>query len=352
MWLGDELSEHHPIIGRRLIPGIRCVLHHPEWGDHLIESNQHGFRSMHEYVREKQPGRFRILLFGDSNAFGDGVSPEISFAGALETLLPNVEVYNFAMAGFALDQQYICYQEFCANMEYDLVLIAPTIETIRKISAHYILAQDKDRILRCLEKPYFDLVDGHLTRHHVPLKETYVDVDHLPPHEKERVYRANPFADIRRLLDATRPIPKLKKKFHIMDFLRSFLKKMRVKDVITQVRPYPEYDNPNTHAWRISQAILNEWTAACPVPLMLAPLPSFIYVKERADARNYQMRFREVETLTGCLRYDPLPDLLRLPMDERRDLYYMEGHLTPKGHAWFAKRLVPHIKSLMKKRKG
>ncbi|GAB1469202.1 hypothetical protein MASR2M66_00780 [Chloroflexota bacterium] len=351
MWLSDELSEFDPVIGRHLLPGVHRVLTHPEWGDYSIQANNLGFRCSHDFSPSISSGCSRILLFGDSNAFGDGVSFEASFGGILESLIPGVEVYNFAIAGFALDQQYLCYQEIGRRFEHDLVMVAPTIETVRKLTAHFILAYDKDHQLRCLQKPYYDLLDGRLVRGHIPVMENYVDVDSLTPSDSEHIYKANLYANVRKVLDNTRPLPKPKKKLHLMDRLNSLLKKMKVQDVITKVRPYPEYDTPQTPAWKISRAILVEWSAVSPRPLLLVPLPSFIYVKERADAVNYQMRYREVEQETACHLYDPLPAMQKLPMEERRELYYLEGHLTPLGHAWLAKKLVPQVKQILKRKK-
>ena len=119
--------------------------------------------------------------------------------------------------------------------------------------------------------------------------------------------------------------------------------------MITKVRPYPEYDNPNTPAWKITHAIFTEWSTKSKRPVLLIPLPSFTYVKERADARNYQMRFKEVVTEVTCSLYDPLPDLQKLSIEQRRKLYYREGHLTPEGHAWMAKKTSPHVRRILKK---
>lgn len=349
MWLGDELFAFHPIIGRSLTPGLH-KLNHQEWGNYTISVNRLGFRANHDFLPAKKPRTSRILLFGDSNAFGDGVNYEISFAGVLEKLLPRVEIYNFALPGFASDQQYLCYKSIASQYEHDLILIVPTIETIRKLTARFILVQDKQQQQRCLEKPFFDIQQGRLVQGHVPTSENFIDIETLSEEDKARIYRATPFADVRRLLDNTRPVKQPRRRSHFMDRIVFLLKKWGVRDTITKVRPYPEYDTPNTPAWKIMRSILLEWAANSTAPMMLTPLPSYIYVKERADARNYQMRFHEVKKSIACALYDPLPDLLKLSMEERRELYYLEGHLTPQGHAWLAKRTVPHIKHLLKQK--
>lgn len=349
MWLGDELFAFHPIIGRSLTPGLH-TLTHQEWGGYTISVNSLGFRASNDFTPAKKPGISRILLFGDSNAFGDGVNYEISFAGVLEKLLSHVEIYNFALPGFALDQQYLCYKAIASQYEHDLVLIVPTIETIRKLTARFILVQDQQKLQRCLEKPFFDVQQGQLVQGHVPTSESFIDIEKLSEEDKARIYRATPFADVRRLLDNTRPVKQRKKRFHFIDRLIFLLKKMGVRDTITKVRPYPEYDTPNTPAWVIMRSIFLEWAANTSEPIMVTPLPSYIYVKERADAKNYQMRFHELEKSTACTLYDPLPDLLKLSMEERRELYYLEGHLTPQGHTWLAKRTVPHIKHILKQK--
>ncbi len=355
MWLGEEISEFHPLIGKYLVPNKESQLTHPEWGDYSVKANGDGFRSGYDFSLPKQKGVRRILLFGDSNAFGDGVSYEISFAGRLEKLLPHVEIYNFAMAGFALDQQYICYEEIASKFEHDLIIIAPTVETIRKITSRFILARDEDSVQRCLAKPYFKLVKQKLVRVHVPLEDKYIDIETLLPEDKAKVFRANPFADIRKLLDRTRsskkaPVQKHKKRRLIMDRLNILLKRSPIKKTITKVRPYPEYDNADTSAWKITSAILGEWSSNSEKSMLIIPLPSFIYVKERADARNYQMRFREVENETSCSIYDPLLDLEKISLKKRRQLYYLEGHLTPQGHAWMAKKMASHVKRILKKK--
>ena len=155
MLLDDEIIEFHPVIGKRLRPGIRRVLTQAEWGEYVLRSNNYGFRCNHDFSLAKQAGVKRILIFGDSYVFGNGVSNEERFTDLMEKLVPDVEIYNFALEGFGLDQQYLCYQEIAAAFEHDLVIIAPAIETIRKLTAHYEFVSDEHQCKAMLRQAIF-----------------------------------------------------------------------------------------------------------------------------------------------------------------------------------------------------
>lgn len=328
MLLNDELVEFHPVIGKRFKSGLRRILNHAEWGEYVLQTNNFGFRCNHEFSFSKASETKRILIFGDSFAFGNGVSNEERFPDVLERQNPDIEVYNFSVEGFGLDQQYLCYQEMGNAFEHDLIIVAPAIETIRKLTAHYELVLDEHDVKRCYVKPYFDLVDGKLARRNVPLPGGYVDIDLLTASERKKVNRATPFAKVGDILN-----------------------KMRLKDVVVgaiQYQPFPEYDHSDTPAWQIMQTILAEWVASSPQPVLVFPLPSFIYVKGKANAKNYQARFQEVVEQINCHLYDPLPEFLSLPIEERRKLFFLEGHLTPHGHDYVAGILAPHVQNILR----
>jgi hypothetical protein len=154
-------------------------------------------------------------------------------------------------------------------------------------------------------------------------------MDNLPKAEKEKVNRGDPFAKVGNMLE----------KIHLKDAVLGTF----------PYQPFPEYDNPDTPAWKIMHAILTEWANYSPKPVLVIPLPRFIYVKEKASAKNYQTRFQEIATETSSFVFDPLPDLLKLSMEERRKLYYMEGHLTPQGHTYMANIIGPHVQKALQK---
>ena len=96
--MGVPQLEYHPVVGLRFIPGLRIRVDH-EGGGYLVRTNAAGFRSEREFEPARTDGRTRILLFGDSFTAGDGVSNVHRFGDVLETLVPDVEVYNFGLPG-------------------------------------------------------------------------------------------------------------------------------------------------------------------------------------------------------------------------------------------------------------
>jgi hypothetical protein len=75
--LNRQLFEYHPSIGYRFIPGLQTREPH-EGGGFLLRTNQAGYRCRHEFARERPPGTFRILLFGDSYTAETGCGPAIA----------------------------------------------------------------------------------------------------------------------------------------------------------------------------------------------------------------------------------------------------------------------------------
>ncbi|KAA0274770.1 MAG: hypothetical protein EDM79_08150, partial [Chloroflexi bacterium] len=73
----------------------------------------------------------------------------------------------------------------------------------------------------------------------------------------------------------------------------------------------------------------------------------FIYVKEQTSPEFYRLRFREAAAEAKCRLYDPLTDLLTMPMEERRRMYFLEGHLTPLGQNYMAEFIAPHVQKAL-----
>ncbi len=93
----------------------------------LYESNSIGIRSPHEFNIRKSSNTFRIALFGDSFIHGDDVLYEDSISGQLEQELKQaktkVEVMNFGVPGYGIDQAFLRWQTEGVQYKPNMVLV-------------------------------------------------------------------------------------------------------------------------------------------------------------------------------------------------------------------------------------
>lgn len=318
--MSRQLLEYHPVIGYRFIPNLKARVPH-ESGGYLVRTNSSGFRCNREFEPARTPGKRRVLLFGDSFSAGDGVSNEKRYADVLETLLPDVEVYNLALPGTGTDQHFLVYQEFGRAIEHDVMVISVLVENIRRVAARYRLYQDDQGRDVAYAKPYFQRIDGHLTLCGVPPAREPIPVEQMPKDDQDFVDRGGRFATLRKIVNATG--------------LREIAQKL------TKYQPLPHYDRPDGSDWLTMRAILEHWITGHSVPVVLMPIPLYQYVEETSDPSMCQLRFREVADATGCRLHDPLPDLLRYSAAARRGFRFEQDvHPTPAGHAALAKSLA------------
>ena len=366
-----QLFEYHPVIGYHFIPGLRSRLEH-EGGGYLVRVNEAGFRSEHEYSKAKTPGKLRILLFGDSFTAGDAVSNKYRYGDRLETLLPDIEVYNFALPGTGTDQHYLIWREIAKEFEHDLVVIAAQVENIRRVVAHHrpsITAEGEEVLLA---KPYFELVEGKLELKNVPVPKEPLKPEELPAGDKEFV-------------DQGGRLP----------WLRNIVNKMGVKDLAQKMsgyQPLPEYDDANGPEWLLMSAIIKQWAGEIKKPVILMPIPLYQYVEETASPENYRKRFAELvsefresgesgesgesvesgesiefvesgesielvestdltdplDSINSITLHDPLPDYYDVPRHARRGFRFEKDiHPTPEHHKLLADSLAKAVRKFM-----
>ncbi|MBI3252604.1 MAG: hypothetical protein HYZ52_04750 [Candidatus Omnitrophica bacterium] len=96
---------------------------------HPIRLNSRGYRDK-EYSFDKLAGVYRILVLGDSVAFGDGVAVEDAFPDQLEDLLNEagpsgrkIEVINTGIRGYNTVQEFLLLKEEGLGYNPDLVLL-------------------------------------------------------------------------------------------------------------------------------------------------------------------------------------------------------------------------------------
>lgn len=342
-----QLFEYHPVIGYTFIPGIKARLDH-EGGGYLVRVNETGFRSEHEYVKEKTPGKFRILLFGDSFTAGDAVSNKHRYGDVLETLIPNIEVYNFALPGSGTDQHYLVWQEIAKEFEHDLIVIAVQVENIRRVAARHRLSVTSEGEEILLAKPYYELEDGKLALKGVPVQKDPIKPDEVSEDDKDFVDQGG------RML-----------------WLRNIVNKLGVKDIAQKLsgyQPLPEYDDENGREWRLMKAIISTWVSEIEKPVVLMTIPLYQYVEETASPENYRSRFKELTTeftesgisensatsvssvVNPLFLHDIMPDYYAVPKAERRGFRFEKDiHPTPAHHKLLAESLAKTVKKFLPK---
>jgi len=96
----------------------------PAQGDYgWLTVNSQGIRSRREYSLEIPEGMKRILAFGDSFTFGKGEKDGTEWPAVLEGMHPDLEVLNFGVGGYGMDQCLLRYRRDGTRFETDVVLI-------------------------------------------------------------------------------------------------------------------------------------------------------------------------------------------------------------------------------------
>jgi hypothetical protein len=167
--MARQIFTFDPELGMKLIPNMRARKGH-DGGGYLISSNSDGFRD-DEFVKERRSGTRRILLYGDSFTFGSGVAKDVRFGELIESSIPNTEVYNLALVGSGIDQQFLSHNFVGSNFDHDLILISPWVEdAIRDLQQWNRNAAHDSSGLLWMPKPYFEIHNsGDLALRHYPI---------------------------------------------------------------------------------------------------------------------------------------------------------------------------------------
>ena len=119
---------YDPLLGWSLIPGASITTDVTERGVHNhIDIDSLGLRER-EIAVARTPGRRRILILGDSIAFGTGVDVDERFSDLLSQKLGDeVEVINAGVPGWGNDQEMLFYEERLRRLKPDVVVLSFTV---------------------------------------------------------------------------------------------------------------------------------------------------------------------------------------------------------------------------------
>ena len=105
-----------PLVGWRNAPGLR---------EEGLTTNSAGMRGSTEYAIERQPGKHRMVIVGDSYTYGENARDEETFPQILESggLLDGWEVLNLAVPGTGTDQQVIEFEHRGSRYSPDVAVL-------------------------------------------------------------------------------------------------------------------------------------------------------------------------------------------------------------------------------------
>ncbi|MEM7350220.1 MAG: GDSL-type esterase/lipase family protein [Acidobacteriota bacterium] len=151
---------YHPTFGWHHRPDQQGYV---QLGDERIavRFNGRGLRDR-DYPDERVADKNRILVLGDSFAWGYGVAQEETFSERLEATLPDVEVINAGVSGYSTDQELRWLEAEGLRYQPDLVILtmAGNDDTLNRRSIAYFV----------YPKPFFLLgTDGALELRNVPV---------------------------------------------------------------------------------------------------------------------------------------------------------------------------------------
>jgi hypothetical protein len=94
------------------------------------EANSAGMRDDREYSVKPPPGVLRIAAFGDSFTYGSDVDLHETWTKQISAIEPSIEVLNYGMGAYGLDQAYLRYSKVASDYPAQAVFIGYMSENI------------------------------------------------------------------------------------------------------------------------------------------------------------------------------------------------------------------------------
>ena len=157
----DRFWKYDSLLGWTHEPGQEGIFETPQFST-VVRINEDGLRDRrHSY--ESESDIERILVLGDSFAWGYGVEESERFSQVLEKSL-DVEVINAGISGYSTDQELLWYKNEGIKYETDLVILV--------IAGNDVGDNEQQLVSTIYYKPKFVIADGELVLTGYPVPET------------------------------------------------------------------------------------------------------------------------------------------------------------------------------------
>jgi lysophospholipase L1-like esterase len=157
----DRFWKYDSLLGWAHQPGQEGIFKTPQFST-VVRINGNGLRDR-EHSYERQNDTKRILVLGDSFAWGYGVEESERFSQLLEKSL-GVEVINAGVSGYSTDQELLWYKNEGVKYETDLVIL--------EIAGNDIGDNDRQLVNTIYYKPRFVIEEGQLVSIGYPVPKT------------------------------------------------------------------------------------------------------------------------------------------------------------------------------------
>jgi lysophospholipase L1-like esterase len=157
----DRFWKYDALLGWAHKPGQEGIFETPEFRT-TVRINQKGLRDR-EHSYERQNDNKRILVLGDSFAWGYGVEESERFSQLLEKSL-DVEVINAGVSGYSTDQELLWYKNEGIKYETDLVVLV--------LAGNDVGDNDQQLVSTIYYKPRFALEGDQLVLKGYPVPKT------------------------------------------------------------------------------------------------------------------------------------------------------------------------------------
>lgn len=324
------------------IPRPNTLVEYPYW-EAAFKTNSRGLRGG-EVALARQPGHRRVVVLGDSFAWGHGISENNAFPEYLEQALTDCEVINLGVPGFDLPDSLAYYKRLGAAYQPDVVLLALCQNDVRD---HKADQRRRDLVASLLQ-------NGAEKNSSVPA---------LRRIKKRLCQHSYVFSLIRNTINTRKPLARAAVRIGLKEKLAGF--EMLDDNLRPALVHYPETMQTAIAQLKLDILKIESVVRAQGGRFLLVLIPALQAVDHDAFVRSIAYTHYEVNDFDIDKPYDiirqfakshnisvisPLPSF-REAFERGRPLY-LKGdlHFNEAGHRLFAECITPELDRLLQMR--
>lgn len=317
---------HDPFLGWTL---------RPNGTSDIGRTNSQAIRADREFELTPPVGFIRVSAFGDSFTHGDEVRTENTWEESLMRIDPRLEVLNFGVAGYGLDQAFLRYQRDGVRFRSHIVLIGFLSENIfrsvnvfRPFYTHYGPS---------LAKPRFIVVDEELLLIENPLPDPsdYVRLLNDEANELTKLGQNDFFFNKGYHQNSFDLLPSVR----ILKVLANSMSEQVSTDSIIKQGEY----NPESEAFKVTLRLFDEFYRLC---LENDSTPIVLLFPGRRDFNRRSRRYGILleHLARSNYRYIDLMDAFEsYGWNGDFDPFFMRGHYSPLGNRIVAEWISEYL---------